>query len=78
MSGRSVATLVKRCVARAGLDADEYSGHSMRAGLVTAAAAAGQPEYRIAKHSRHSSLPTLRTYIRPASVFADNVVANVL
>lgn len=78
ISGRSVAKLVKRCVARAGLDPDVFSGHSMRAGLVTAAAAAGQPEYRIAKHSRHSPLPTLRTYIRPASVFADNVVAGVL
>jgi integrase len=78
ISGRSVATLVKRCVARAGLDPDVYSGHSMRAGLITAAAAKGLPEYDIARQSRHASLPTLRTYIRPASVFHNNPLGAVL
>jgi integrase len=78
ISGRSVATLVKRCVARAGLDPDVYSGHSMRAGLITAAAAKRLPEYDIARQSRHAGLPTLRGYIRPASVFANNVVGAVL
>lgn len=38
LTGKSVAKIVKRCVARIGLETDPYAGHSLRAGLVTAAA----------------------------------------
>jgi hypothetical protein len=40
LSGHAIAELVKRAMARAGLDPTDYSGHSLRAGLCTAAAAA--------------------------------------
>jgi integrase len=78
ISGRSVAKLVKRAVERAGLDPEMFSGHSLRAGLCTAAAQARVPEYDIARQSRHATLPTLRTYIRPASVFHNNPLGAVL
>jgi len=69
LSGHAVAETVKRACRCAGLDAGEYSGHSMRAGLVTSAAAAGVAELDIARTSRHKSVPTLRTYVREAQLF---------
>src|SRR5690606_25025390 len=38
LSDRAVAEVVKRCAARAGLDAPQFAGHSLRAGLITSAA----------------------------------------
>lgn len=78
LSGHAVAELVKRAVTRAGLDADQYSGHSLRAGLCTAAAAAGVAEVDIARQSRHKSIATLRTYVREAQVFTRNAAGAVL
>lgn len=78
LSGHAVAEAVKRAVARVGLDPSEYSGHSMRAGLVASAAMAGVSEGDIARTSRHVSVPTLRSYIRPATVFSRNAAAAVL
>lgn len=65
-----MAEAVKRACCRVGVDTAEYSGHSMRAGLVTSAAAAGVAELDIARTSRHKSVPTLRTYVREAQLFS--------
>lgn len=78
LSGQAVAEAVKRACRRAGVDPAEYSGHSMRAGLVTSAAAAGVAELDIARTSRHKSVPTLRTYVREAQLFSRNAAAAVL
>jgi integrase len=60
----SIARIVKsRCVA-AGLEAQEFAGHSLRAGMITSAAESGVPEWRIRQTSRHKS-DVLKTYIRP-------------
>ena len=74
LSGRSVALLVKRVADRAGLQGD-YSGHSLRAGFATAAAAAGASERSIMAQTGHKSLIIARGYIRPAQLFADNAAA---
>ena len=42
LAGVDVARLVKRCAEAAGLDPARFSGHSLRAGLATAAAKAGK------------------------------------
>ena len=47
------------------------SGHSLRAGYATAAAAAGIEERKIANVTRHKNLPVLRRYIRAATAFDD-------
>ena len=47
------------------------SGHSLRAGYATAAAAAGVEERKIANVTRHRNLPVLRGYIRAATAFDD-------
>lgn len=77
LSDRGVALVVKRAAERAGLDPDAYAGHSLRAGLATAAAAAGVNERVIAQQTRHKSLPMLRRYIREGSLFRENAAAEV-
>lgn len=71
---REVARIVKRVADRAGLEGD-YSGHSLRAGFATAAAAAGASERAIMAQTRHESVTVMRAYIRPASLWLDNAAA---
>jgi integrase len=64
LHGRAIANIAKARCAAAGLDPAEFSGHSLRAGMITSAAEAGVPEWRIKLHSRHTS-DVVRQYIRP-------------
>jgi site-specific recombinase XerD len=76
LSPQSVALVVKKLIAKAGIPGD-YAGHSLRAGLATAAAAAGVPERAIMAQTGHRSLATLRKYIREGSLFLENAAAKV-
>jgi integrase len=49
----------------------QLSGHSLRAGYATAAAAARVEERKIASVTRYKNLPVLRRYIRTATAFDD-------
>ena len=73
----SVAYLVKRAAARAGLETVEYAGHSLRAGLATQAAMNGASELAIMKQTGHRSLATVRKYIREGSLFRDNAATKL-
>lgn len=72
LSDRAVALVVKRRASGAGLDPDIYSGHSLRAGFATTAAANGATERAIANQTGHKSMEVLRRYIRMGSVWNDN------
>ena len=67
LTGQSVALIVKRRSKAAGLGPEQLSGHSLRAGYVTAAAAAGVEERKIANVTRHKHLTLLRHDIRTAT-----------
>jgi integrase len=56
-----VARIAKRVATVAGLDARRYAGHSLRAGLATAAAAAGVEERVIAEQTGHKCMAVLET-----------------
>lgn len=73
MTAQTVARVVKRTAAAAGLDADRYSGHSLRAGFVTQGALNGASETNIMRQTGHRSYETVRGYVRIANVFRDNV-----
>lgn len=73
-----MARIVKRAAKATGLDAARFSGHSLRAGLVTSAAKAGKPERVIIAQTGHRSSAMLRRYIRDASLFAENAAAGLL
>jgi site-specific recombinase XerD len=77
LSDKGVARIVKRAAERAGMDAAAYAGHSLRAGLATAAAAGGAPERAIMKQTGHRSLAMVRRYIRAGSLFDENAAAYV-
>ena len=68
LSDRSVALILKRCVGHAGFAPEEISGHSLRAGFATSAAAAGANERDIMRHTRHKSEQMVRRYIRKGSL----------
>jgi integrase len=65
LTGWAVAKIVKGYAERAGLDADDFSGHSLRAGFVTSAAERGADLNRIMDQTRHIDPRTMRKYIRP-------------
>jgi site-specific recombinase XerD len=77
LSGAAVASVVKRYVGAAGLDAGQFAGHSLRSGLATSAAMAGASERSIMNQTGHRSLNTVRRYIRDGSLFRENAVAVV-
>jgi integrase len=75
LSGHAVAVIVKRRAQAAGL-AGTFSGHSLRAGMITSAAA-GAADRDIQRQSRHKSQAMMQRYIRPASVFHNNVAQTI-
>jgi site-specific recombinase XerD len=74
---RAVALIVKRSAAAAGLDPSRFSGHSLRAGLATAAAKAGKSERAIMHQTGHRSVVMVRRYIRNAGLFDDNAAGGI-
>lgn len=56
---------------------DRLSGHSLRAGLVTTAFAAGLPSEDVQRQTRHRDLKTLLGYRRHASAFIGNVSGKI-
>lgn len=77
LSDRTVARVVKRALLAAGKECENFAGHSLRAGLATAAAQAGVSERAIQGQTRHKSLLVLRRYIRDGSLFRENAAAKV-
>lgn len=77
LSDKAVALVVKRRAEGAGLDPAIFSGHSLRAGLATSAAAMGAEERDIQRQTRHRSVTQLRRYIRAGGVFQANVTGKV-
>jgi integrase len=69
LSASAVGTIVKQRVAQIGLDPARYSGHSLRAGFATSAAAAGLPVWRIKGQTGHVSDAMLGRYIRETDIF---------
>jgi len=77
LSDKGVARVVQRRAAAVGLDPTRYAGHSLRAGLATAAAAAGKSERAIMAQTGHKSIPMVRRYIREGDLFRENAAANL-
>ena len=67
-----VARLVKQYAGAIGLDPAEYSGHSLRAGFVTSAAAHHARLDKIMEVTRHKSTDMVLRYIRQADAFEDH------
>lgn len=78
LSGQTVAAVVKAAAELAGLEPGRYSGHSLRAGFCTTAAARGASDRAISHQTGHApNSRVVRAYIRHASVFTDNAATEL-
>jgi integrase len=57
------------------MDAERFSGHSLRSGLVTVAAKGGANEVAIMETTGHTSPAMVRRCVQPVEVFRNNVAA---
>ncbi|MDH6165555.1 site-specific recombinase XerD [Variovorax boronicumulans] len=72
LSGAAVGGVLRRRMHDCGLDPSGFSAHSLRSGLVTAAAKAGVPTWAIQRQTGHRSESTVHRYIRGLSPFERN------
>lgn len=72
LTPQSVALIVKERAGAIGLDARNFSGHSLRAGFVTCAAKGGASTWKICQQTGHQSEAVMQRYIRDSHLFTDN------
>ena len=80
ITGRLVARTVQLTAALAGFGGDEgkrVAGHSLRAGLVTAADLAGKSVADIQAMTRHKSVEMVMKYIRKEGLFKNNAAEGI-
>lgn len=78
LSTKSVAEIIKAYATRAGFDAKEFAGHSLRSGFLTSAAEAGANVFKMVEVSRHKSIETVRGYVRHVELFKNHAGAGLL
>ena len=77
LSAQSVALIVKHRAKEIGLDPKNFSGHSLRAGLVTSAVKSGVSSWKICQQTGHQSSEMMQRYIRDGQLFTDNTVGTI-
>ncbi|UVH55172.1 tyrosine-type recombinase/integrase [Variovorax paradoxus] len=77
LSGAAVGGVMRRRMRDCGLDPSGFSAHSLRSGLVTAAARAGVPTWAIQRQTGHRSESTVHRYIRGLSPFERNAFGSI-
>jgi hypothetical protein len=60
------------------MEARAFSGHSLRSGFLTSAAAKGASIFKMMDVSRHKSADALRGYIQDAELFRNHAGAGLL
>jgi len=70
-----VSLLLKHRLRAIGIEATHYSAHSLRAGLVTEAAKAGVPAWKIRQQTGHKTDQMVARYVRDADLWNGNAAA---
>jgi integrase len=78
MDHDSFGAVIKKLAYRIGLDPKNFAAHSLRSGMLTSAAESGASIWKMAHHSRHKSLDTLRGYVRRVDLFREHAGAAFL
>jgi len=78
LTDQSVARVIKRVAARAGLMASQCAGHSLRSGFLTSAAEQRASLFKMRAQSRHKSLDVLSGYVRAKKLFEDHAGEGLL
>ena len=77
LTDQSVALIIKDYLSKAGINNQNYSGHSLRSGFATSAAEAGAEERSIMAMTGHKSTEMVRRYIKEANIFKNNALQKV-
>ena len=77
ISDKSVALIIKKYTALAGLESKKYSGHSLRSGFATSTAELGAEERSIMAMTGHKTTQMVRRYIREANLFKNNALNKI-
>ena len=77
MSDKTVALIIKKYTALAGLDSNKYSGHSLRSGFATSTAELGAEERSIMAMTGHKTTQMVRRYIQEANIFKNNALNKI-
>ena len=78
LSDRSVARIVQKVAAAAGLDPATLGAHSLRAGFATTAARKGKSLDAIMRQTLHKSERVARSYVRHGGMFDDNAAVGLV
>ena len=74
LTNQTVALLIKKYLKLAGIESQNYSGHSLRSGFATSAAESGVEERSIMAMTGHKSTEMVRRYIKEANLFKNNAL----
>ena len=77
ISDKGVALIIKKYADLAGLDAQNYAGHSLRSGFATSTAESGAEERNIMAMTGHKSTEMVRRYIKEANLFKNNALNKI-
>ena len=66
--------LIKEYLKLAGIENENYAGHSLRSGFATVAADSGADERSIMEMTGHKTTQMVRRYIREANIFKNNAL----
>ena len=77
ISDKSVSLIIKKYALLAGLEPNNYGGHSLRSGFATSAAEAGAEERNIMAMTGHKTTQMVRRYIQEANLFKNNALNKI-
>ena len=77
LTDQSVVLIIKNCLKLAGIENNNFSGHSLRSGFATVAAEAGADERSIMTMTGHKTTQMVRRYIKEANIFKNNALNKI-
>jgi len=77
LSDQTVALVIKKYLAVAGIENKNYSAHSLRSGFATVSAESGADERSIMAMTGHKTTQMVRRYIKEANLFKNNALNKV-
>ena len=77
LTDQSVVLLMKKYLNLAGIENENFAGHSLRSGFATVAADSGADERSIMAMTGHKSTQMVRRYIREANIFKNNALNKI-
>ncbi len=77
LTDQSVVLIIKDYLKLAGIENQNFSGHSLRSGFATVAAEFGADERSIMTMTGHKTTQMVRRYIRDANIFKNNALSKI-